>query len=176
VPEYWLAGQLGKAWLWARPGLCDRLGGMPAACQSIARGEPTPAEQIWRAQEFAVRVWWRFAVVIAIPSFLVIGVAAIVKPGPDGRDWAAAILGALGTLMIVGLGEAAVLRYRADQTQRYLLAGGAEARDKPLPAHTTGHPRRYDFWLMLSLVLLVCAILFYASTRSPHPGLTPFGH
>ena len=58
--DYWLAGYFGQAWLWPSKGLRPLLGDLTGLCQAVARGEPLPAGQLWRAQDFAVRLWWRF--------------------------------------------------------------------------------------------------------------------
>jgi hypothetical protein len=58
--DYWLAGYFGQAWLWLSKGLRPLLGDLTGLCQAVARGEPLPAGQLWRAQDFAVRLWWRF--------------------------------------------------------------------------------------------------------------------
>lgn len=94
---------------------------MPTACQALAEGDGVPAALTWRVQEFALRVWARFALVVVLPGFVATGVAAALHPAQAGRNWAAAIVGVLGTLMIVGLAQMGLLRYRADRTRRYLL-------------------------------------------------------
>ena len=171
--DYWLAEWMGRMWLRARPSLRDSWSDMPSTCHALAVGEVVSAAETWRAQEFALRVWARFAIVVLLPAFLIIAVAAAVRPGQDGRNVAAAIVGILGTLMIVGLAQMGLLRYRADRTRRYLTAAGSQAAGEPLPDDADGRPRRYDFWVMLIITIAVCAILWFASGRSPQTSLTP---
>lgn len=163
--DYWLAGQIGRLWLMARPGLRDRLEEMPAACLALANSEPVPASVTWRAQEFALRVWGRFALVVVVPGFVVIGIAAALHPGQTGTDAGASILAGLVCLMTVGLAQMGLLRYRADKTRRYLRAAGAEGGGKPLPPDSLGRPTRFDFWVMLMIAMAVFGILLYAGTR-----------
>lgn len=174
--DYWLAGRMGRVWLWARPSLRAPLGDMPAACDALASGETVVAARTWRIQEFAVRVWARFAIVVILPAFAVIGAAAATQPGQIGRDVVAAIVGVLGVLMIIGLAQMGLLRYRADRTRRYLRQANPQAASEPLPNGIAGHPSRYDFWVMLAIALAACAIVWFASSRSPHPGLTALGY
>lgn len=163
--DYWLAGWMGRVWLWARPGLGESLGDMPTTCLALAVGEIVSAARTWQAQEFALRVWARFAIVVILPGFLDIGVAAAVRPDQAGRNVGAAILGVLVILMAVGLAQMGLLRYRADRTRRYLRQAGPQAGSEPLPDGAAGHPGRYDFWVMLVIAVAVCVILWVASGR-----------
>ena len=61
--DYWLAGRFGRAWLGLHEGLRPALGEMPGECALVARGQPLAAGRLFRAQDFAVRVWWRFGMV-----------------------------------------------------------------------------------------------------------------
>lgn len=166
IVEYWLASRFGCAWLAVRPGLRARLGDMPHTCDAIAGREQVSAALTLRAQEFALRVWARFAVVTLIPGFAVFGVAAAIRPGPGVRIAAAVVLAVAVVLMMDGLAQMWLLRYRADRTRRYLREIGQEASNETLPVHEAGHPHRYDFWVVLSVTLLAFVVLLYAGAHA----------
>jgi hypothetical protein len=171
--DYWLAGHLGKFWVRASPRLRGALDDLPAACLAIASGEPVPARLTWRAQEFAVRIWGRFSLLIFLPAFAVIGVGALVRPGQTGRNVAAAIVGVLVSLAIMAAAQMGWTRVRANSTQKYLATSAPDAGNESLPRGAGGRPSPYDFWAVTALTLVILGILFYASTRSPGPPPTP---
>jgi len=84
--DYWLADRLGRAWLRLHKGLRPRLGAMPGECALVARGEPLAASRLFRAQDFAVRVWWRFGMVSISMLFSLIGIGAVLHLGRSGRN------------------------------------------------------------------------------------------
>src|SRR6266851_7877004 len=57
IVEYWLASYLGRAWLWLHKDLRPKLGELPGLCTMVAHRNSLGAGQLWRAQDFAVRVW-----------------------------------------------------------------------------------------------------------------------
>jgi hypothetical protein len=162
--DYWFVGRLGRVWLWARPGLRDRLGDVPAICQAIADGEPVPAAQTWRAQEFAGRVWFRFGLSACFVGVL-LGVGVALLPSQAVRNWAIVIPVVFFGLMAVALFQMAWLRYRADQTRNYLRQLGTRGGNEPLPRDSMGRPNRFDFWVVTAIAVAVCAILAYAGLR-----------
>lgn len=164
--EYWLANRLGRVWLRLHKGLQPGLGAAPGECVMVARREPLAAERLWRAQDFAVRVWWRFGMVIFLLIFPLIAVGAATRPGRSGRDVLAALAAGLVCVAAVAMAQAGLLRYRSDRTRLYLLKAGPAAASQPLPPGAGGLPRRLDFWVMLVLALAVFAVLLYAGTRS----------
>jgi hypothetical protein len=59
--EFYLAARLGWVWLRLHPALKQRLGDAPDVCLIAAVNREINPAVLWRAQEFAVRVWWRAA-------------------------------------------------------------------------------------------------------------------
>lgn len=59
--EYWLAALFGRVWLRLRPGLQPTLGELPVGAMAVARGSVLPAGRLLRVQDFAARIWSRFA-------------------------------------------------------------------------------------------------------------------
>lgn len=166
--EYWLAGCLGRAWLWLHRSLEPEFGLLPSECTQVARGSTLPAEQLWRTQDFAVRVWWRFGVAVFLLVFPVIGLGAVLNPGPVGRDVGGGLIFGLGCVTCAAMAQAGLIRYRSDRTRLYLIKSGPQGAAQPLPASAPGLPRPFDFWVMLVLALVVFGILLYAGTRSLH--------
>ncbi len=166
IVEYWLAGWLGRAWLGLRKSLQLRSGELPGWCGAVARGESLPAGQLWRAQDFAVRVWWRFGMVAVMLTLLVIGIGAVLRPGRVGTDVGVGLIFGLACVMGVAGAQMVLLRYRADRTRRFVLRGGPKAAAQPLPPGAAGLPRWSDFWVMLVIALAVCAVFFYAAIHS----------
>jgi len=165
--EYWLAGCLGRAWL--RLHKSPEFGVLSGECARVARGSALAAEQLWRAQDFAVRVWWRFGMAVFLLVFPVIGLGALLDPGPAGRDAGAGLIFGLGCVTGAALAQAGLIRYRSGRTRLYLIKSGPQGAGQPLPPGAPGLPRRADFWVMLVIACAVFAILLYAGTRSPHP-------
>ncbi len=166
--DYWLASRFGRVWLRWHGSLRPLLGGLPGECARVARGEPLSAERLWRAQDFAVRVWWRFGMVSLVPLIPVGLALSAWRHVP----WAAALLG-WSFLGLVGLATAAMaqggmIRYRSDRIRLYLLRADPEAAGEPLLSGSPGCPRRSDFWLMLVIAFAGSAILFYAGTPHGH--------
>lgn len=166
IVEYWLASYLGRAWLWLHKGLRPKLGELPGLCALVANGNSLEAGQLWQAQDFAVRVWWRFGMTAIVLVLPIIGIGAALGPGRVGTDIGSDIILGLGALTGVALAQMGLLRYRADRTRFYLASGGWQAGGQPLPPGAAGLPRRADFWLMLLIALAAFAILLFAATRS----------
>lgn len=166
--EYWLAGHFGRAWLWLHRSLEPEFGVLPSQCTQVARGNTLPAEQLWRAQDFAVRVWWRFGMAVFLLIFPVIGLGAVLNPGPAGRDAGGGLIFGFGCVTGAALAQAGLIRYRSDRTRLSVIKSGPQGAGQPLPAGAPGLPRHADFWVMLVIACAVFAILLYAGTRSPH--------
>jgi hypothetical protein len=160
--DYWLADYFGRAWLWVRKGLAPRLGHLAGLCQAVARGESLPAGQLWQAQDFAVRIWWRFGMA-SVLALVVIGVTAKEVAQGAVLSAAVAVVATLLCFMAVAGAQVFMLRYRSDRTRLYLRKAGAAASEQPLPPGSPGLPRRSDFWLMLISALAVVGILGIAS-------------
>jgi hypothetical protein len=168
IVEYWLAGRFGRAWLWLHRSLEPKFGLLPGECTQVAHGNTLPAEQLWRTQDFAVRVWWRFGMAVFLLVFSVIGLGALLNPGPVGTDVGTSLIFGFGCVTGAALAQAGLIRYRSDRTRLYLIKSGPQGAGQPLPPGAPGLPRRFDFWIMLMLALIVFAILIYAATRSAH--------
>lgn len=168
--DFGLAAWFGRAWLRLHGSLRPALGDLPGECSLVARGEQLPAGRLWRAQDFAVRVWWRFAMVmwlLAFPFGVALGVSVQLgfRAAESALTW---LLWTIGSAMMVGIGQAAMMRYRSGRN-RLSLTMGLSSRDEPLPEGADGLPRRSDFWLVTLLTVAVFLILLYAGTRSAHP-------
>lgn len=166
--EYWLASWFGRAWLGLHKGLRPLLGGLPGDCTLVARGEPLAAGRLWLAQDFAVRVWWRFGMVSISLLLPVIGLGAVLPPGRVVTDAGATIMTVLVCVTAIAGAQVGMLRYRSDRNRLYVRGAGPQAADEPLPAGAPGLPRRSDFWVMLIIAVVVFGVLFYASTRTVH--------
>ncbi|MDX6395269.1 MAG: hypothetical protein QOJ73_6332 [Streptosporangiaceae bacterium] len=169
IVEYWLASYLGRAWLWLHKDLRPKLGELPGLCALVAHGNSLEAGQLWRAQDFAVRVWWRFGMTAIVLVLPIIGIGAAMRPGRVGTDIGSYIMLGLGALTGVALAQMGLLRYRADRTRFYLARAGWQAGGQPLPPGAAGLPRRADFWLMALIAVAAFAILLFAATRSAQP-------
>lgn len=169
VVEFWLADWFGRAWLRLHSSLRPALGDLPGECALVARGEQMPAGRLWRAQDFAARVWWRFAMVMCLllfPFGFALGVSAQLglQAAETALMW---LLYSIGAAMMAGIGQAAMMRHRSGENQRSWTMRLA-SREEPLPEWSDGLPRRSDFWLVTLLTVGVFLILLYAGTRSPH--------
>jgi hypothetical protein len=160
--DYWLADYFGRAWLRVHKGLAPGLGHLTGLCQAVARCEPLPAGQLWQAQDFAVRVWWRSGMA-SVLALVVIGITAKEVAQGAVLSAAVAVVATLSCFMAVAGAQVVMLRYRSDRTRLYLRKAGAPAREQPLPPGSPGLPRRSDFWLMLIITLAVVGILWIAS-------------
>jgi hypothetical protein len=166
--EFWLADWFGRAWLRLRPSLRPRLADLPEECARVARGEQLSAARLWRAQDFAVRVWWRTAMTAMVLGFAVAAAVLVVSRGRIGTDLSVISVFAGAGLAGTAIAQAGWIRYRSNQNRRSWLAAGLGAREKPLPGSSEGMPRWFDFWLMLVIGGTVFLILLYAGTRSGH--------
>ena len=115
--DYWLAGLLGRAWLGLHKGLQPRLGEMPGECALVARSQPLAASRLFRAQDFALRVWWRFGMVAISMIFPLIGIVAVLHVGRGGRNVVADLMLLLGCIAAVSIAEMRLIRYRFHQDQ-----------------------------------------------------------
>jgi hypothetical protein len=161
--DYWLAGQVGRAWDRLRPGRGRTRGRGPAACDAVARGDRAiPAGDLVAAQEFAARMW--FVVGLACLA-VVFAVALPAEALPRGgwRDALADGLLAPGLLAVTSLSQMGLISYRRNQTSRYVLRGGPAAAARPSGARR-GLPRRTDFWLILAIAIAVSVFIYYVRT------------
>ena len=162
--EFYLAARLGRVWLRLHPGLKQRLGDCPDACMMAAVDRDINPALLWRAQEFAVRVWWRTAMASLVVFFpLIVAISLILGPNSRVEGWLIGILGLLwGAVAMTAMIQMMISRYRADQTARYIAKGGA----KPLDGYENGYPTGYDFSLGTGLAVLVAGLLGYAGLHS----------
>jgi hypothetical protein len=158
--DYWLVARIGRVWLRTRPGIRDDLGDLPSACQLIASGGQLPAALTWRAEEFALRVWFRFGL-SAVIAGMIVGVGVGLLPSQTARNWAISIPAALLGLMGLAGAQMALGRYRANQARRYLREAEDQGTTDPLPRGSLGTPTRWDFWVLLLLACAVCGTLLY---------------
>jgi hypothetical protein len=163
--EYWLAGYLGRAWLWLRRGLRSATGQLPGLCAAVAQGERLPAGTLWRVQDFAMTVWW--GVGMAAMSTLVVG--GLAADALFGGAVPLALVMSLGPGLIslfgIAAAQVAMIRYRSGRLQMYLRKAGAAAGWQPLPQGSPGLPRRSDFWLVLVFAAAGTSILLFAGLR-----------
>jgi hypothetical protein len=166
--EFWLADRLGRAWLRLRPSLQPTLSELPGECLRVARGERLSARRLWRAQDFAVRVWWRTGMTAFLLGCIGAAVALAVSRGRVGTDVSVASVLVGGGLAGLAMTQMAWIRYRSNQNRRSWAAAGLSAEEEPLPGWSEGRPRSSDFWLILLLGGALFLILLYAGTRSGH--------
>lgn len=62
--EYRFAVLFGRVWQRVRPGLRSALQASMDGSAAIARGESLTASQLFRVQDFGVRAWARFAIIL----------------------------------------------------------------------------------------------------------------
>jgi hypothetical protein len=167
IMEYWLAAFFAGSRLRLGLGRPAVVGELRDSCRAAASRRPLPARQLYQAQDFAVRVWWRFGMVAIVLLLPVIGITAAVRPGQAGLDVAVDVGGVLVCVTLVALALMGVIRFRSARTRHYLRKAGPEARDKPLPPGALGLPRPLDFWMLLTISGIVFLILFYASGAQP---------
>ena len=117
---------------------------------------------------FAANVWWRAAIATGLLLFPVIGIGALVRPGPVGTDIGVAIILAVGCLGGIAVLQMLLLSFRAGQVKWHLDDADPGAVEEPLPPGSLGLPSRWDFWVMLVIGLAVIGILLSAGTRSEH--------
>jgi hypothetical protein len=141
--EFYLAAGLGRVWLRVHPALRQHLGDGPDACLMAAVNREIPPAMLWRAQEFAVRVWWRTAMALMLVFFaFALMIAAVLGRGSRIGGWLlASVTIVFVAVMAAAMVQMMISRYRADQTGRYIARGGT----KPLDGHENGYPTRYDF-------------------------------
>jgi hypothetical protein len=162
--EFYLAAQLGRIWLRLHPALKQRLGDGPEVCLRAARDREISPAMLWRAQEFAVRVWWRSAMASMVMLFpTVIAISLILGPKSRLEGW---LIGGLTLLWaavaMTAMVQMMISRYRADQTRRYIAKGGT----KPLDGYESGYPTQYDFSFGTGLAVIVAGVLGYAGLHS----------
>lgn len=96
--QYYLAAQLGTVWFRLHPGLRSRVGDRPDLCRKAATDRQVAAIDLWKAQVFAISVWWRTAIAVSFLDLPVIGIAAALRPGRIGTDVVVAVLLIIGTV------------------------------------------------------------------------------
>ncbi|MGE5285615.1 MAG: hypothetical protein ACM3ML_00105 [Micromonosporaceae bacterium] len=168
IAEYWLACYLGRAWLWLQPSLRPAMEDLPDLCQRVAKGEQLPAGQLWEAQDFAVKVWWRAGLAVVLLIFPVIGLTAVLHPGHTGRNVGADVIAVLVCLGGVAAAQMTLLRFRANRTRDQMARTELTESVHSLPQGALGLPRRSDFWVMLTIAIALFAALFYAGSHSTH--------
>ena len=97
-----------------------------------------------------------------------VGIGALVRPGPVGTDIGVALIFALGCLGGIAVLQMLLLSFRAGQIQWYLDGADPGAVEEPLPRGSLGLPSRWDFWVILVIGIAVFGILLYAGTRTSH--------
>lgn len=163
--EYWLAALFGRVWLRLRPGLQPKLGELPAGAKAVARGSVLPAGRLLRVQDFAARIWSRFAIVSILLIAPVIAVVAVINPGPWGTRVAVDIGLVFVGMAAVAAAQTILLRYRSHRTDAFVLRNLADWDTTPLPVGSLGLPRRSDFWLATGIAVVVFAVMIYASIQ-----------
>jgi len=160
--DYWLAGYLGRAWLWLTRGSRRESGDLPGLCAAVARGKMLPARTLERVQNFAGMSWLRVSFA-AVPG--------VVVGGEGGK----ALFGAAGVVSFgsvfaliaaIGGGQMVAAMMRGNGTRGYLRKADASAGAFPLPPGSPGLPQRTDFWVALALAVIVGGILLVAGLRS----------
>lgn len=167
--EFWLASWLGRAWLCLNGSLRSGLGDLPGECALVARGEQMPAGRLWRVQDFAVRVWFRFAIAVVLllfPFGFALGLSSQLHlhAVQAALTW---LLYIMGCTLVTAIAMFGLIRYRSNQN-RLGWTKGLDSEGEPLPQGSDGLPRRSDFWLATLLAAGAFLILLYAGTRSPH--------
>ena len=162
--EFYLAAHLGRVWLRLHPALKQRLGDGPNVCMTAAVDREINPASLWRAQEFAVRVWWRAAMASLVVFFPV--EVAIVAPLPPSSRIGGLLIGILTLLWaavaMTAMVQMMISRYRADQTALYIAKGGT----KPLDGYENGYPTPYDFFVGTGIAVIVAGLLGYAGLHS----------
>ncbi|MBO0834792.1 MAG: hypothetical protein J2P28_04630 [Actinobacteria bacterium] len=167
--EFWLASWLGRVWLGMHASLRSALGDQPGECALVARGEQMPAGRLWRVQDFAVRVWFRFAMAVVLllfPFGFALGLSSQLHlhAAEAALTW---LLYVMGCTIMASIAMFGLIRYRSNQNQ-LRWTKGLSSEDEPLPQGSDGLPRKSDFWLATLLAAAAFLILLYAGTRSPH--------
>jgi len=154
--DYWLAGWLGRAWLWLRISSRAKNADMPDLCAAVARGETLSARRLCQVQDFAVGVWLR-ACIVPVVTFITAGVVAKILYGRAGVP--AALVESVGSVLILLMGiagaETALLSYRSRQCRLFLSGSRWGSPRGRLP-------RRSDFWLALALGIGATGVLLIA--------------
>jgi len=162
--EFYLAAQLGRIWLRLHPALKQRVGDGPDLCLRAAKDREINPALLWRAQEFAVRVWWRAAMASMVVFFAPIAAISLIL-GPKSRleSWLIRCLGLLwAATAMTAMVQMMISRYRADQTARYIAKGDT----KPLDGYENGYPTQYDFSFGTGVAVIVAVILGYGGLHS----------
>jgi hypothetical protein len=160
--DYWLAGRLGRAWLWLRISSQAKNADMPGLCAAVARGETMPARRLCQVQDFAVEVWYRAALVPLI-TFITAGLVAKIAYGRAGVPTALAYSVGSGVILLMGVAgaETTLLSYRAGQSRLFLSGSRWGSPQGRLP-------RRSDFWRALALGLSGTGVLLLAGFGGRH--------
>jgi hypothetical protein len=166
--EFWLADLFGRAWLRLNRSLKPMLGEMPGECALLARRKQLPAGRLWRVQDFAARVWWRFGMTAALLGCAIAAATLAVSRGRVGTDIAVASIFAGAGVAGVAMAEMGMIRYRSNQNRLSWARAGASAGQERLPEGSAGLPEKSDFWLMFLIAGVVSSIIIYAATRSAH--------
>jgi len=164
--EYWVAGKLGQVWLHVHGSLRPEIGDLPGECARVARGEQLPAGRLWLAQDFAVRVWWRFGMAMCLLCFpfgFALGLFSSVHIVATALT---AVFAVLVCCILISAAQGAMLRYRSDQNKLAWTVTGPSAEQEPLPQWSDGLPRKTDFWVIMVVVGMIGLILFYVGTSS----------
>jgi hypothetical protein len=164
--DYWLAGHLGREWLRLRKSMRSDRGDLPALCESVARGAILPARTLSRVEDFAATIWlWTSGTPMV--CFLVGAVAAKALSGgaiPFGI--AAGVGSALLLLFAIAGAQIATALYRGGRVRLFLNKADGSAGALPLPPGSPGLPRRSDFWIALTLAVIVGGVILIAGLRA----------
>jgi hypothetical protein len=135
----------------------------------VAQGEALPAADLRRAQDFAVLIWMRSALV-AVGAFVVLGVGAKAASASNAVSAGITALILIPAFYAVLAGLQAVMAFsRSGLSKGYLRRAAPEAQGEPLPVGELGLPRQWDFWVVLAVGCAMIAVLAYAGLHStPH--------
>jgi hypothetical protein len=115
-------------------------------------------------QDFAARIWSRFAILAILLIAPVIAVVAVINPGPWGIRVAADIGLVFVGMTAVGGVQTILLRYRSYRTDAFVLRNVPDWDTTPLPDGSLGLPRRSDFWLATGIAVVLFAVMVRASS------------
>ena len=136
-----------------------------ALCRDVARRKDVPATDLLAAQVLAGRWWSNLGLTLIVPTFLVVIVGAIVRPGHLGREIGAYIIFLFVAMAACAFGQVPVQIYRMWRTRRGIRAMGSQAQRRPLPPDSGGLPRRRDFWIAAALPLIAFGVALYVALR-----------
>jgi hypothetical protein len=167
--DYWLAGHLGRLWLRLRKSMRPERRDLPGLCASLARGGALPARTLSRVEDFAATIWlWA-----SLTPTICFIVGALAAKALSGGAIPFAIAAGFGSALLLLLGiaaaQVATARYRGNRVRLYLSRADRSAGALPLPPGSPGLPRRSDFWIALTLAVIVGAVILVSGFRAAGP-------